>query len=284
MPAVNKPEVTAADVSLPGRKPLHVADDAVPSVARMYDYYLGGAHNFAVDRRAAQRVIDIYPDLPRVIQANRAFLRRAVAFMADRGVEQFLDIGSGMPTVGNVHEVAQRAHAAARVVYVDNDPVAVAHSRNLLRDDPRTGVVLADARAAEMIFADQQVGRLLDLARPVGLLVVGLLHFFVDDEEAYRLVHGLYEKLPSGSYLAITHATTERLTDEMREQIEAVYRRTPCPMRFRTRDEIGRLLADFALVEPGLTYLPEWHPEGPDEPFFAEPERSNGYGAVGRKA
>jgi hypothetical protein len=258
-------------------------DVDVPSVARMYDFYLGGAHNFAVDRQAAQRVIDVYPDLPRVIQANRAFLRRAVTFIADQGIDQFLDIGSGIPTAGNVHEVAQRANAAARVVYVDNDPVAVRHSRTLLLDDSRTGVVLADARATEQIFSDSQVKRLLDLARPVGVLVMGLVHFFPDDVEAYELIRRLYEKVPSGSYFALTHATTERMTDEMRRQLELVYSRTPTPIRFRTRDEIRQLLSDFELVEPGLVYLSEWRPEGPEEPFYAVPVRSNGFASVGYK-
>src|SRR5919205_1515606 len=141
-----------------------------PNIARMYDYYLGGAHNFAADREAAQRMIDVFPDLPRVTQANRAFLRRAVAFLVEQGIDQFLDIGSGIPTAGNVHQVAQRANPAARVVYVDIDPVAVAHSRTLLRDNPRAGVVLADARATDQIFADPAVARLIDPVRPVGVL------------------------------------------------------------------------------------------------------------------
>jgi hypothetical protein len=249
----------------------------------MYDYYLGGAHNFAVDREAAQRAIDIFPDLPRVVQTGRAFLRRAVTFLVEQGIDQFLDIGSGIPTAGNVHQIAQRANPGARVVYVDIDPVAVNHSRTLLRDNPRAGVVLADARATEQILADPALQRLIDLARPVGVLAVSLLHFFPDEAEACGITQRLYERVPSGSYLALVHATTERLTDEMRRQVEAVYSRTPSPMVFRTREEIRRLFTGFEPVEPGLVYVPEWRPEGPEEPFYAEPERSNGYAGVGRK-
>src|ERR687886_2526679 len=140
-----------------------------PSAARMYDYYLGGSHNFELDRKMAEQAIALWPDLPLIMQANRTFLRRAVNYLSSQGVAQFLDIGSGIPTVGNVHEVAQRANPAARVVYVDIDPVAVTHSRTLLRDNPRAGVVLADARATEQILADPVVERLIDLARPVGV-------------------------------------------------------------------------------------------------------------------
>jgi hypothetical protein len=254
-----------------------------PNIARMYDYYLGGAHNFAADREAAQRAIDIFPDLPRVVQTGRAFLRRAVTFLLEQGIDQFLDVGSGIPTAGNVHEVAQRANPAARVVYVDIDPVAVSHSRSLLRDNPRAGVVLADARATDQIFADPVVARLIDPVRPVGVLAVSLLHFFPDEAEAGGITQRLYERVPSGSYLALVHATTERLTDEMRRQVERVYSRTPSPLVFRTREEIGRLFAGFELVEPGLVYVPEWRPEGPEEPFYGEPVRSNGYAGVGRK-
>src|SRR5436190_23063222 len=210
----------ASDETLPER----------PNIARMYDYYLGGGHNFAVDREAAQRMIDLFPDLPRITQANRAFLRRAVAFLVEQGIDQFLDVGSGIPTAGNVHQVAQGAHPAARVVYVDVDPVAVAHSRSLLRDNPRAGVVLADARATEQILADPVVERLIDRTRPVGVLAMSLLHFFADDAEACGITQRLFERVSSGSYLALSHATTERITHDMRRDIDVEYSRTTSPM------------------------------------------------------
>ena len=148
-----------------------------PNAARMYDYYLGGSHNFAVDRELAGKVLEAWPDMPRAAQANRAFLRRAVRFLLDQGVRQFLDIGSGIPTVGNVHEVAQAAAPDARVVYVDTDPVAVAHSRAILAGDAQTAVVQADGRDPAGLLAHPGVTGLLDLRRPVGLLMVALLHF-----------------------------------------------------------------------------------------------------------
>ena len=147
-----------------------------PSAARVYDYYLGGSHNFAVDREMARQAIADWPDLPQIMQGNRAFLRRAVRHCLAQGIDQFLDVGSGIPTAGNVHEVAQAENPAARVAYVDIDPVAVAHSRALLGDDPRTGVVHADFLDVDAVLDDPAARSVLDLDRPVALLVVALLH------------------------------------------------------------------------------------------------------------
>src|SRR3954452_21918503 len=157
-----------------------------PSAARVYDYYLGGSHNLEVDRRMAREAISLWPDLPEIMQANRAFLRRAVSYLAGQGITQFLDIGSGIPTVGNVHEVAQRATPAARVVYVDIDPVAVAHSTAILGDNPGAVVIQGDVCQPERILADPQVQRLLDLQQPLVILLMALLHFVADDAVAYR--------------------------------------------------------------------------------------------------
>ena len=152
-------------------------DISRPSAARVYDYYLGGSHNFPADREMARQAIAMWPELPRIMQANRAFMRRAVRYLIGQGVSQFLDIGSGIPTVGNVHEVAQAAEPEARVVYVDVDPVAVAHSRAILAGDDRTDVVHADLRDVQGVLKDPRTVRLLDLSRPVGVLMVALLHF-----------------------------------------------------------------------------------------------------------
>src|SRR4051812_3645423 len=160
-------------------------DITVPSVSRMYDYYLGGSHNFEVDREAARRAMEFMPGLPKVMQANRAFLRRAVRFAVGEGVTQFLDIGSGIPTFGNVHEVAQAAAPGARVVYVDHDPVAVAHSEAVLEGDEGAGVVAGDLRKPRDILASSEVGRLIDLNRPVALLLVAVLHFVEDADDPY---------------------------------------------------------------------------------------------------
>ncbi len=274
---------TAADAatSPPAWAPTNVPLDR-PSVARMYDYYLGGAHNFAADRRAAQQAVAIYPDLPLIIQTNRAFLRRAVTFLVEQGVEQFLDIGSGIPTAGNVHEIAQGENPAVRVVYVDIDPVAVAHSQALLRDNPLATVVQADARRIEEVLEHPEVRGLLDFGRPVAILLVALLHFVPDDGEAHGIVRALREALPSGSYLALTHASLEQ-APEQRAQLERLYAQATSPLCFRSRAEIARFFEGLESVEPGLVYIPRWRPEGPDDLFADEPERVGGYAGVGRK-
>jgi len=249
----------------------------------MYDYYLGGYHNFEIDRHAAEQAMKIYPDLPQVMQANRAFLRRAVRFVAEQGVAQFLDIGSGIPTVGNVHEVAQLASPSARVVYVDSDPVAVAHSRAILQDNRSVAVLEADARRPGEILAHPDLRRLLDLEQPTAVLLVALLHFVVDDEAAAALVHALREALAPGSFLVIAHATTESAPPEVTAQMMQLYTRTSSPIKPRSRDEIAALFTGFELVEPGLVYAPLWRPEGEDDPFLDRPERAVTSAAVGRK-
>ncbi len=166
----------------PPTPPPGVSTD-IPSVARMYDYFLGGYHNFAADRQAAERVLAQFPDTRFIAQANRAFLRRAVTFLGEQGIAQFLDIGSGILTVGNVHEIVQAGNPNARVVYVDSDPVAVIHSETILADNPNAAAVRADARQPEAILAHPEVRRLLDPARPLAVLLVALLHFVTDDRK-----------------------------------------------------------------------------------------------------
>ncbi len=255
--------------------------DERPSVARMYDYFLGGHHNFPVDRAAAEQIIALHPETPLVAQANRAFLRRAVTFLAEQGIRQFLDLGSGIPTVGNVHEVAQAAAADARVIYVDIDPVAVTHSASLLENDANATVIQADARRPETIVGHPEVRRLLDFSRPVGVLLVSFLHFVTDDAEAERLVQGLREVLAPGSYIAISHAATEVVTPVMRQAIE-VYRGSSSPSTIRTPAQIARFFAGLDLVEPGLVATPLWRPEGPGDVFLDTPERAMALVGVGR--
>lgn len=184
-------------------------DISVPSVSRIYDYYLGGSHNFEVDREAARKAMEFLPGLPRIMRANRAFLRRAVRYAVAEGVTQFLDIGSGIPTHGNVHEVAQEAHPGARVVYVDHDPVAVAHSQAVLGRNPDADVVAADLLKPRDILASPELGRLIDLNRPVALLLVAILHFVEDANDPYRAVAELRDALAPGSLLVLTHASYE---------------------------------------------------------------------------
>ncbi len=180
-----------------------------PSAARVYDYYLGGSHNFAVDREMAREAIADWPELPRIMQDNRAFMRRAVRLCVAAGIDQFLDVGSGIPTAGNVHEVAQAENPAARVVYVDIDPVAVAHARALLADDPRTGVVHADFLDVNAVLDAPDTRTVLDLDRPVALLAVALLHFVGDERRPGEALARYRDALVPGSHLVLSHASAD---------------------------------------------------------------------------
>jgi SAM-dependent methyltransferase len=250
-----------------------------PSVARVYDYYLGGSHNFAVDRRTARRAIELWPELPLIMQTNRAFLRRSVRYLVSQGITQFLDIGSGIPTEGNVHEVAQVASPDARVVYVDIDPVAVAHSRAILAGNDRADVVQADLRDVAAILGDPRTSRLIDPAQPLGVLMVFILHFFPDEADAASIVAQYRKVMAPGSHLVLSHASHQGPPDQVRPLTEH-YRRTTAPLTMRTRLEIEGLLGGFEPVAPGLVFLPLWRPDSPAD-VDDHPERF-GYAAVGR--
>ncbi|WP_432055730.1 SAM-dependent methyltransferase [Streptomyces sp. bgisy022] len=258
-------------------------DITVPSVSRMYDFYLGGSHNFEVDREAARKAMEFMPGLPKIMQANRAFMRRAVRFAVGEGITQFLDIGSGIPTFGNVHEVARAAEPAARVVYVDHDPVAVAHSREVLRGDERTDVVAADLLGPREILESAEVERLIDLNRPVALLLVAILHFVEDADDPYAAVAALREALAPGSMLVLTHASYEGipLPPERAEGAVDVYRDIRNPLIMRTREDIARFFEGYDMVEPGLVPMPRWRPETPEEDV--DPFAFSGFAGVGRK-
>lgn len=254
-----------------------------PSPARMYDYFLGGYHNFEIDRMAARKVIEINPETPLVMQANRAFLRRVVNFLVEQGIDQFLDVGSGIPTVGNVHEVAQKKNPDARVVYADIESVAVRHGEAILKDTPNATIIHGDVRRPETILADPEVGRMLDFSRPAAVLAVSVLLFVPDYEEALRSVRTLRDALAPGSYVGISHGTFEGAPHDLAERIKKVYAGTPTPAELRSREQILRFFEGLELVEPGLVYVPLWRPEGPDDVYFDTPERSANYGGVGRK-
>jgi hypothetical protein len=257
-------------------------DTTRPSAARMYDYYLGGAHNFGVDRELAAKVLALFPDGPMMAQANRAFLHRAVRFMLDAGVRQFLDIGSGIPTSGNVHEIARQAVPDARVLYVDHDAVAVAHSELLLRDDPDADVLQGDLRHPAAILESPQLGELLDLSRPVGILLVAVLHFVSAADRPAEVIATLRDAVPSGSHLAISHGTGVGRTAATMEELAEIYRATATPLTYRTHDEVRELFAGWELVEPGVVWVPEWRPSWPDE-VGDDPAFSGSVAAVGRK-
>jgi O-methyltransferase involved in polyketide biosynthesis len=250
-----------------------------PSVARVYDYYLGGSHNFAVDRQVARQAIELWPELPLIMQANRAFLRRSVRYLVSQGITQFLDIGSGIPTEGNVHEVAQVASPETRVVYVDIDPVAVAHSREILAGNERTDIVQADLRDVGAILDNPRAKRLIDPDQPLAVLMVAILHFFPDEADAASIVAQYRKVMAPGSHLALSHASHQGPPDQVRPLTEH-YRRTTAPLTMRTRLEIEGLLSGFEVVAPGLVFLPLWRPDSPVD-VGDHPERF-GYAAVGR--
>lgn len=255
----------------------------VPSSARIYDYLLGGYHNFAVDRAAARRFVEMLPDAPLYFKANRAFLRRAVSFLVDQGIDQFIDLGSGIPTVGNVHEVAQGINPAARVVYVDNEPVAVRHSTTILQDNPNTATIQADIRRPELILDHPETRRLLDSSKPTAVLLLAVLLFVTDDEEAYRLVRVVRDALAPGSYIAISHPTEEGLPPDKVEQGRKLYAAIGTPVNIRSHPRIEEFFEGLELVEPGPVKVSLWRPEGPDDLLLDRPEASGYYVGVGRK-
>lgn len=250
-----------------------------PSAARVYDYYLGGFHNFEVDREMAQQAISLWPDLPTIMRANRAYLQRAVRFLAAQGVDQFLDLGSGIPTSPNVHTVAREQQPDARVVYVDADPVAVAHTRAILDDDPLTVTLQADLREADAVLDHPELTGLLDLERPVAVLMVAVLHFVEQTEQAAAAIARYRARLASGSHLAVSHATHEG-RPELSGTHQTLYRRTATPMTMRSRDEVAGLFEGFELADPGLVYMAHWRPEPGDD--TSRPERFPAWVGVGR--
>lgn len=258
-------------------------DTQKASIARVYDYWLGGTHNFLADRDAARALIAIGPNARGFARENRAFGRRAVRFLAGAGVRQFLDLGSGIPTQGNVHEIAQQAAPGARVVYGDIDPVAVAHSRAILTGNASTGVIEADVRDPEKILAHPEVQRLIDFTEPVALLLAAVMHFVTDAEDPWQIARTLLDALAPGSYLVLSHVTSEGLPDSMASAFESAYNRSVAARSaLRSRQAIERFFDGLSLVPPGVVYLPEWRPDSPaDVP--ACPAQFGALAGVGRQ-
>jgi S-adenosyl methyltransferase len=254
-----------------------------PSTARMYDYFLGGYHNFAIDRQAAEQITALYPDAALAARTNRAFLRRAVTFLLEQGIDQFLDIGSGIPTVGNVHEIAAGIQPDARVIYVDIDPVAVTYSQTILEGNRNVIAMDGDARVPAELLANAQMRDLIDFQRPLAILMVALLHFVPNDAEAQQVVKVLTAGVPSGSYLVISHVTNEHLSPEVIKESEAVYARSTTPSKLRSHTQIAALFDGLELVEPGLVLVPLWRPDEADDLFMDMPEQSMFFAGVGRK-
>ena len=258
-------------------------DPERPSIARIYDFYLGGNHNLPADREAARHVVELTPELPDIMRVNRAFLRRSVRHLVGAGIRNFLDLGSGIPTVGNVHEIAQGVDPTARVVYVDNDPVAIAHSREILDGNDRAVIVHGDLRDAAAILADAEVNRLLllGLGEPIALLMSAVLHFVPDDGEAAALVAAYRDALAPGSYLALSHAAHKPESAERNERAAETYSRTVAPMKLRSLEEVTALLDGFEIIDPGVVYCEQWRPDPED--VVAERELLPQNCAVARK-
>lgn len=256
-------------------------DTGKANVARVYDYWLGGVSNFRADQDAARALLAVEPAAREIARANRAFLGRAVRFLADSGVRQFIDIGSGIPTQRNVHEVAQEAAPGSRVVYVDIDPVAVAHARAILDGRDDAAAIQADLREPGEILGHPGTRRLIDFGQPVGLLLVAVLHFIPDAEDPWRLVASIRGHLAAGSYLAVCHGTTDTSRRGVAAAVQEVYNRSvTARVALRSRAEILRFFDGFDLVEPGLVFLPEWRPDSAEVP--SDPSTMWGLVGVGR--
>ena len=249
---------------------------------RRYDYWLGGKDNFAADRRSGDAVESVVPTIRLSIIENRRFLQRAVRFLVEAGIGQFLDIGSGMPTDANTHEVAQAIAPRSRVVYVDNDPIVVSHARALMRSSPqgRTDYIEADLRAPQDILQSPQLRATLDMQRPVGLLLLAVLHFIPDADDPYGLVAQLVAGMPPGSYLVMSHGTYDPLPPEMIARCEEVNAVIDAPWRPRSREEFARFFAGLELVDPGIVSIGSWRPA--KWSIVPAPEDVITYGAVAR--
>jgi hypothetical protein len=256
-------------------------DTSRPHPARMYDFYLGGKDNYEVDREAAQRVVDVLPDIIPAARANREFLHRSVRFLAESGVRQFIDIGTGIPTSPNTHEVAQAIAPEIRVAYVDNDPIVATHAGARLTGSGNTGFFLGDLRKPGPILEHPTIGKLIDFGEPVGLLLVAVLHFVKDEEDPAGLVAALRDALPDGSFLVLSHATADFHAGSLPEVFK-VYNKATATLNTRPHTEIQALLEGFELLEPGLVQVPRWRPDGVP-PTDEEVRRIGFYGAVARK-
>ncbi|WP_091202190.1 SAM-dependent methyltransferase [Micromonospora narathiwatensis] len=269
----------------PEQPPSTRIDPSVPHPARRYDYWLGGKDNFAADRRSGDAVAAAYPAIRTTVIENRRFMRRATRYLAaTAGLRQFLDIGTGIPTSPNMHEVAQEIAPGSRVAYVDNDPIVLAHARALLTSAPQgaTAYVDADLRDPERILGHPDVRATIDLDRPVGLMLVAILHFLTDADDPYGITRRLVEALPSGSHVVISHATTDLVPREVAATAAPVTTTSMIDMAFRTRDEFAAFFDGLELVSPGITPVTEWRPDVPPEHRTSVAQASM-YAAVARK-
>jgi len=254
-------------------------DTNVAHPARMYDYYLGGKTHFAADRDAADKVLAVLPEGRNMAIANRAFLGRAVRFLTRQGITQFLDIGTGIPSPGNTREVLRDINPEARVVFVDNDPIVITHTRALLQDGGPVGVVRGDVRDVDSLLADPGITDVLDFGRPIGVLLVAVLHFIRDQQNPAGIVEALRQAMPSGSYFAISHGTQDFNPARAMAAVQG-YDEATAPFVLRSREYVERFFDRLDMVEPGVVQLPFWRPEADIE---GDPSKIWLYGGVGRK-
>ncbi|MGW1670855.1 SAM-dependent methyltransferase [Streptomyces sp. NPDC002324] len=264
-----------------GSPPVEI-DTSRPHPARMYDWYLGGKDNYPVDEAMGRQMLALDPRVPVMAQVNRAFMHRSTRWLTENGVRQFLDIGTGIPTEPNLHQIAQRVAPDAHVVYCDNDPIVLAHAAALLRGTPegRTEYLQADVRDPHAVVEGAR--KVLDFDRPVALSLIALLHFVSDEDGAHTLVQRLMSELPSGSYLVLSHATADFTPEESRAATEKL-KAAGVTLALRSREEFTRFFDGLELVDPGVEVPQHWHPElgepvpGQDDGIIP------GYGAVARK-
>jgi hypothetical protein len=259
-------------------------DTTRPHPARMYDAYLGGKDNYPADREAVRQVLRAFPEVRAMARANRAFMQRAVRFLAgEAGIRQFIDIGTGIPSAGNVHEVAAQAAPGARVVYVDNDPIVHVHANALLTGNGTTSIVLADLRDPKAILEHPKLRELIDFTQPVALLLVAIVHFITDAENPAGIVAVLRDALPEGSYLALSHGTGDFHPTGTEGQAASAYQNATAPLVLRTLGQVSAFFGGFDLVEPGLVQAPLWRPNG-KQPRPKDLVKIGIYGGVGRKS
>ena len=269
-----------------------LVNTSIPNVARIYDYLLGGKDNFAADRDAADELLALMPDARTACHQNRVFLQRAVRFLArEAGIRQFIDIGTGLPAQGNVHEIAQQTAPDARVVYVDYDPMVVSHAQALLATAPTVTVINGDLRHPGKILADPSLHKLIDFTQPVAILLVAILHFIADDEHPYQIADILKAAMPPGSYLVLSHITSDEVSEETSRKAQAVYDRATAPVCPRSHGAIRRFFDGLETgFEPGVTDVSRpqaWAPRMPCEPELTHPIVFEGraliYAGIGRK-
>ncbi|GAA3826427.1 SAM-dependent methyltransferase [Sphaerisporangium flaviroseum] len=256
-------------------------DPFTPSVARIYDYYLGGKDNFAADREAAEKIIEILPNVRDVARENREFLIRTVTYLSEQGIRQFLDVGAGLPTQRNVHQVAQELAPESRVVYVDNDPIVLTHAHALLAQNDRVVALRADMRDPQALIDHPEVREHLDFTQPVAILLLGVLHFIPDDAEAMKIVSTFRSALKPGGHLVISHGSIGPLSEDQDREGQEVFSRTSAPgVTSRTPEQVVTFFEGLELADPGVVPLQDWRPAV--HLSLVKPGEAGAVGGVGR--